>query len=95
MWLKILEGRLRENSMTSQERDSVGESLERVERGINLLAELVENRAYSQPQEGSILRPLAEVTLQILTSQHEALVLIESNLDDRLRKIENLLDQKP
>ena len=81
--------------MTSQERDSVGESLERVGRGINLLAELVENRAYSQPQEGSILRPLAEVTLQILTRQHEALVLIESNLDDRLRKIENLLDQKP
>ena len=79
--------------MTSNERDSIGDILERVEGSIGQLVKLVNTRRYDQVQGGFLTKQLAEVTLHALTTQHEALVLIESNLDDRLRKIENQLDQ--
>ena len=81
--------------MTSQERDAVGESLERVETVIGKLEQLVYNsRRYNQVMGGHLTQELGQATLQILTRQHEALILIESNLDARLRKIENQLDQE-
>lgn len=81
--------------MTSQERDSVGEILESAETVIEKLDQLVNNsRRYGQVQGGFLTQELGQATLRILRRQHEALVLIESNLDERLRKIENQLDQE-
>lgn len=81
--------------MTSNERDSVGESLERVDNSIKQLVKLLENMERQQFEAGLLVKTLSQVTLHALTMHYEALVLIESNLDDRLRKIENQLDPQP
>ena len=81
--------------MNSQERDSVGDSLERVEAAIGHLKKLIYTKRYDLIRGGALVKELGEVTLGILQKQHEALILIERNLDDRLQQIEKRLDEKP
>ena len=81
--------------MTSQDRDSVGDSLERDEAAIERLKNLIHTRRYDQVQGGFLVAELGKVTLDVLQKQHEALILIERNLDDRLQQIQRRLDEKP
>ena len=70
------------------DRDAIEESLNRADDAMNKLRRKLHTYRYDQVRSGYLTKELGDDVLQILKCQQESIILIERDLDDRLRKLE-------